>query len=300
MVTKTLAMAPRLARLASLASLALAADVGQKVCKPASSRGFPGAAPGRTVELPWVSLQLDRWDATLQRYVPQGLISAHTVHDDEFSAMTHGPKIRRADVKARDRSRAPDEFAHSLPPVYFTGTISDKLWLLDSVNASSAPLGSAQGGAWSAELKMIGYSVAPSTVYPIEEEDGAGNEQLNGFLIAGGNPFVMDPGNHSMQMNLGGITYMSGDGCKRLFPVLPDPYALTGRVMNTIDCHKRTGMCFFSAWKFDGQGRGLPLPDCLWYCKPDNLKNPSTQCADIGRNPEPATQPGTQHPAPAL
>jgi len=92
----------------------------------------------------------------------------------------------------------------------------------------------------------------------------------------------MDPGNHSRQMSFGDVSFMDASGCVKLFPVLPDPTAATGRVMNTIDCHARTGVCFFSAWKFDGTSSGLdPWPDCLWYCKVDNMSNPS-KCDAVG------------------
>jgi len=92
----------------------------------------------------------------------------------------------------------------------------------------------------------------------------------------------MDPGNHSHEMNFGDVSFMDASGCTKLFPVLPDPAALTGRVMNTIDCHPRTGICFFSAWKFDGApSRMDPWPDCLWWCKVDDLSNPS-KCESLG------------------
>jgi len=261
---------------------AVATVLGGDICKPAAN--FPQAVEGRKVELKPLTLTLSRWDAALGEYVPQGLVSAQALHDEEFSAMTHGAKIRRADVRSRNRSQSPEQFSKSLPPVYFTGTYVDKYYMLDAIDATAAPLGSGLvGPAWNGELKMMGWTIAPSTLYAVESDglDGHEKDELNGFLIAGGNPFVMDPGNHSRQMNLGGLTYMSTEGCTKLFPVSPDPYAMTGRVINTIDCHKRTGMCFFSAWKFDGGPKGTPFPDCLWYCRPDDLNNPQ-KCTSVG------------------
>lgn len=160
--------------------------------------------------------------------------------------MTHGPKIRRADVKKQKRETAsPEAFAKALPPTYFTATYADRFYELDQINASAAPLGSGKlgsGASWTGNLKMMGYAIAPSTVYPIESDDD--NEELHGFLVAEGNPFAFDPGNHTSQMNLGGVAYMNASGCKTLFPVAPSPWAKTGRVINTVDCHKRLGMCF--------------------------------------------------------
>jgi hypothetical protein len=154
---------------------------------------------------------------------------------------------------------------------------------------------------------MLGYAIAPSTMYDVRSED----DELEGFMIAQGNPFVMDPGvrhahthmhmqcqrgeaaesharvcssstcrraartwnvcsnhrapplrpqNHTTQMNFGGVAYMKADGCKNLFPLFPNPYAATGVVVNTIDCHAPSGMCFFSLWKFDG----APSPIAMW------------------------------------
>lgn len=253
-----------------------AAVLAKDICSPAPQ--YPNGVSGRSVELKPLGLNLDRWNGQMRRYVPQGLVTAQALHDKEFTAMLHGPKVRGADVRSRDRSGDPKEFAESLPPVYFTGTLADKLFLIDSINATAAPLGSGLiGPTWRAELKMLGYTIAPSTLYPVDD-----NDELQGLLIAGGNPFVLDPGNHSMQASLGGITYMKNGGCTKLWPVFPSPYSMTGRVINTIDCHKKTGMCFFSAWKFDGMGKKrAPFPDCLWYCRPDDLSNPK-RCTKVG------------------
>eukprot|EP00966_Prymnesium_polylepis_P201171 4661245-Prymnesium_polylepis.3 len=43
-------------------------------------------------------------------------------------------------------------------------------------------------------------------------------------------------------MNFGGVAYMKADGCKNLFPLFPNPYAATGVVVNTIDCHAPSGI----------------------------------------------------------
>jgi len=249
----------------------------KKVCEPAPD--FP-ESPGRSISLPSVGLQLDLWDEVKKMYFPQGLLVAHTIHEEEFGAMTHGAYIRSSDVLKRRAESTDLSFSDQLPPVYFTATYVDKFYRINSINASAAPLGSGLfDRPWQADLTLLGEAIAPSTVYAAEKvsADGA---KLQGFYIAQGNPFVMDKGNHSKQLNLGGITFMSSSGCTDLFPVFPDPYAATGRVANTIECHPGTGMCFFTLWKFDGMN--MPIyPDCLWYCKPDNLTNP-TKCASVG------------------
>ena len=250
---------------------------GGQVCKPAP--GFPNP-PGRSVTTRPVGLEIEYWDNAMQRYVPQGLVAAQALTDAEFEAMTHGPFLRSADVRARKPEKTPPEiFAASLPPTYFSATYADKFFLLDQINASEAPLGSGKLDApWHAELKLLGGAVAPSTAYAINSRDG--KETLQGFLIAEGNPFAYSPGNHTKEMTFGGLAYMDKDGCKTLFPVFPDPYTATGRVLNTIDCHEGTGMCLFSAWKFDGMG-SMPFPDCLHYCMPDDMTHP-TKCVTQG------------------
>mmetsp|Transcript_52141 Transcript_52141/g.137097 ORF Transcript_52141/g.137097 Transcript_52141/m.137097 type:complete len:461 (+) Transcript_52141:32-1414(+) len=250
----------------------------QHVCQPAPQ--FPDKVIGRNVTLETIALPIDMWDAERKIYVPQGLIVGHALTDEEFGPMTHGAKVLRSDVRSRQReTKAPAAFSADLPPVYLAGTFVDKLFMIDRINASAAPLGSVKlNASWTAELRMLGYAIAPSTMYDVRSED----DELEGFMIAQGNPFVMDPGNHTTQMNFGGVAYMKADGCKNLFPLFPNPYAATGVVVNTIDCHAPSGMCFFSLWKFDGAPSPIAMwPDCLWYCRPDDMRNP-TKCVSQG------------------
>jgi hypothetical protein len=45
--------------------------------------------------------------------------------------------------------------------------------------------------------------------------------------------------------------------------------AKQGQVVNTVDCHPKLGVCFFSVWKFYDDTKlytNKTGPDCLWYC----------------------------------
>ena len=93
----------------------------KKVCEPAPA--YPHSVAGRNVTFNPVGLTIDKWDAERKIYVPQGLVAAQALSDKEFGPMTHGPKIRSADVKSRHQATATAaEFSASLPPVYFTAT----------------------------------------------------------------------------------------------------------------------------------------------------------------------------------
>merc|ERR1712061_261099 len=62
-----------------------------------------------------------------------------------------------------------------------------------------------------------------------------------------------------------------------------------GQVVNTVDCHKRLGICFFTVWKFYDDTNpiwnpisNLIAPDCLYYCIAENLdSNPSCSKTDV-------------------
>ena len=188
--------------------------------------------------------------------------------------MTHGPKIRMSDVKKGRAAGKP------VPPVYFGASLTNEFYGVKNIDASAAPLGSGKVANWSGDLSMEGFCIGPSTAYPIETLDEKAD--LNGFLIAEGNPFISDSGNATQQYNLGGVTYMSKEGCVKLYPVGDDPHAKSGMVVNSVDCHAASGMCFFSLWKFDGLPHQEAMyPDCLVYCRVDDMANPS-KCVDSG------------------
>ena len=84
-----------------------------------------------------------------------------------------------------------------------------------------------------------------------------------------------------MQVNRGGITAMNKDKCTTLFPTKGMKKS-TGQVANTVMCHPNSGVCFFSIWKFyDDTIPETMFPDCLHYCVPDSLSNP-TECVQEG------------------
>jgi hypothetical protein len=242
------------------------------VCHP--SPGFP-APDSLRVNTEALRLSLDRWNPAAKRYEKVGDLPGQALNRFEFGPMTHGPKIRNSDVKKFHAGDA------TVPPVFFGASLTNEFYGIGNIDSSAAPLGSGKLGNWSGDLSMLGFCIGPSTAYPIESDDG--NEDLNGFLIAQGNPFVSDKGNNgSIEYNFGGVTFMNKEGCTDLYPVGDDPHARSGMVVNSVDCHPGTKMCFFSLWKFDGMPYQMAnVPDCLVYCRLDDMANP-TKCVESG------------------
>jgi len=189
------------------------------------------------------------------------MIDSHALKEKEFGWFLHGPLYLEKDI-------ASGEFP---PPVQFSSTTQKKIFRLDSIDTNNSDM-------WSGKLKVLGDAIAPSTLYPLEDgEDG----ESAGFLVAEGNPFFVDMTNQSMQVNRGGITAMTKDKCTTLFPTKGMKKA-TGQVANTVMCHPKSGVCFFSIWKFyDDSIPEMMYPDCLHYCVPDSMSNP-TECVQDG------------------
>jgi hypothetical protein len=179
------------------------------------------------------------------------------VHDD-FGIFLHGPLFRPALQKAT-------EFA---PPLYIAGSLTDKIWRLDDVNYD--------GKNVSANMKLVAWSSAPSTLYPIKPSYEGGPERL---LIAEGNPFVYNTGNKTFSTWLGGVDLLDEHKCTTIFPT-GFPQSMIGKVVNTVECHP-SGFCFFSVWKFYDDSLPLPDPDCLYWCRVNDIDDP-TSCTDSG------------------
>jgi hypothetical protein len=245
-----------------VATMMLGVVTGKKVCEPAPC--FLDC-PGKDVDLDPHQLTLNKWDETTKSYSEVGHIRSHVLKHPDIGIFAHGPDMRPQDAKSDD----------VLPPVYFGATYSDKVFSMDSI-----PKNSEGTSKWPAKLKQWGTAIAPSTMVAVEKTPGDA-KTLEGFIIAQGNPFWMDKGNHSMQINKGGLTYMSKDKCHRLWPTpfTPQPEGPTGKVLNTVQCHQKAGVCFFSAWKFY-DSPGYLDPDCLHYCVPDDMSNPTTCTAE--------------------
>jgi len=228
------------------------------VCGPTPDC-FDGRCVGTPVEFKATNLPIMRWGTN--GYTNEGSMQAYTLDEDDFGIFLHGPLWRPQQRKKEDWA----------PPLYIAGTLVDKIWRLEDFRATPSP----EGKVITANMKFVSWAVAPSTMYPVPAAKEGGPER---FLVAEGNPFVMNPGNHTTSMWLGGVDLVDEEKCTTIFPT--DMMSkLTGKVVNTVECHS-SGFCFFSVWKFYDDS--LPAnDDCLFWCRVSNLNDP-TSCVSSG------------------
>jgi hypothetical protein len=185
-------------------------------------------------------------------------VPAHALTRRDFGIFLHGPHFR-------PKQRLAGDYA---PPVYVSGSLVDKIWRIDNIQP-------APGGALAATLKFVSWANAPSTMWFVPPAYAGGPER---FLTAEGNPFFVNPGNHTMDVWLGGVDLVDEENCTTLFPV-GGMDRLMGKVVNTVECHA-SGFCFFSVWKFYDDS--LPSnDDCLYWCQTKSLDDP-TSCISSG------------------
>jgi len=246
-----------LAVLVSLAACPVVGTVGGRVCEPTGC--FGGACAGTPVEFEALDLPIMRWG--VQGYTHAGSMKAYSLTEDDFSIFLHGPLWR-------PKQRKPEDFA---PPLYISGTLVDKIWRLEDFRAKPTP----EGTIITANMKFVSWAVAPSTMYPVPPMHEGGPER---YLVAEGNPFLVNPGNHTTSMWLGGVDLVDEQKCTTIFPA--DTLGkMTGKVVNTVECHA-SGFCFFSVWKFYDDT--LPSEDdCLYWCRVSTLNDP-TSCMMSG------------------
>jgi len=111
--------------------------------------------------------------------------------------------------------------------------------------------------------------------------EDSNSTRVKGLLVAGGGSFLL-PGYK------GGVSFLNKRGCEKVFPTDP-VHGKWGQTTNSVDCHRGTGICFFSVWKYydDQSGMWNPviekrLPDCLYYCVADGLDDsPSCSSTDV-------------------
>jgi len=216
-----------------------------------------------------------KWDSVGKNYTAVGQIASHVLaptfpspggFGDGFGIFTHGPLMRPQDIKEPG----------TLPPVYFSASFKNKVYRVDGIKA-----GQPANQPWTGNLSVMGDGVAPSTTWPITTEPN-GQGALKGFLVAEGNPFwinrnVNGSGHETLK---GGVTYMSASddsNCTTIFPTntFNPMKMLLGQVVNTVQCHEQSGVCFFSVWKFyDDSFPEMMAPDCLYWCTVDDMTNP--------------------------
>jgi hypothetical protein len=227
------------------------------------------------------ALELDvlKWDKTTKNYTAAGKLEAHALAGtaDDWQMYLHGPMIRPLREKADDEE---------VPPFYVQATWTNQVYRFDNVKKEAG-----RGKPYTAKQKVVAHAIAPSTAYPLEK-DG----ELQGLLVAEGQPFLISPDNHGgghySQWTFGGVDYINDDpeDCHKVFPSETDKesHPLIGEVVNSVSCNEATGICFFSVWKFyDDQaplwnvGKHLGN-DCLHYCVMEAMDGSSTKCTKAG------------------
>jgi len=236
---------------AALVSVAVAGQV----CRPTPC--FDGKCSSEAVTFTSVSLPLMAWDDSESNYTSGGSMSAHSFVHNDFGIFLHGPLFRPAQRQAQD-------FA---PPLLVVGSLVDKIWRLEDIRD--------EDGSVTAKMKFIAWAAAPSTLYPVPPKTAGSPER---FLVAEGNPFLYNPGNHTSSGWLGGVDLVDEEKCTTIFPKGAE--ALLGKVVNTVECHE-SGFCFFSVWKFYDDSLPGAGDDCLYWCRVQSVNDPTT-CIEYG------------------
>jgi hypothetical protein len=203
-----------------------------------------------------------QWDgaANVSHYSRAGTVPAHSLVEDDFGIFLHGPLFR-------PQQQQPHDFA---PPLYFTGSLVDKIWRLENIVTADA----SASASVAADMKFVAWSASPSTLWPVPPAAAGLPER---FLVAEGNPFVVNPGNHTEETWFGGVELIDEGKCSVIFPSGFD--RMIGKVVNTVECHP-SGFCFFSVWKFYDDS--LPAnDDCLYWCRVNSVNDPTT-CVEYG------------------
>jgi len=202
---------------------------------------------GTRVTLRSYPLNVSNWDKESATSSLVGTLTSYAIlgAQDTWQMYLHGPHFRPSE---RDEPEG-------IPPVYVFGTFVNKVYRFDNFSPHAVGDSTVE-----ASLKFVGHTMAPSTGFPIND---ATTGRIKGLLVAEGEPFFVSPG----EIWSGGVQMMHRGhetNCTTLFPT--GLAELTGRVVNTIDCHAPTGICFFSVWVFYDDSLPLVMDDCLYYC----------------------------------
>lgn len=163
---------------------------------------------------------------------------------------------------------------HEVPPLYVQATFNNRIYKFENITkgAPDLPLKATCAnwsvrlltcGVWQATQKMVGNAIAPSTSYPIEDSETG---LVKGLLVACGNPFWANSPLHPVHFSMfkGGVDYLNTENCSRVFPLSPPAtpkVAKQGQVVNTVDCHPKLGVCFFTVMLLT-----LSLDLCRYNC----------------------------------
>lgn len=227
---------------------------------------------GTQIELQPYALNVSTWNATSKVAQPAGEITSYAIlgGKDTWQMYLHGPNIQ-----AVERASVDD-----IPPIYVYATFTNQVYRFEnfdrfpSVGQKPTPLKATQ--------KMVGHAYAPSTGWVVRDAQN----KIGGIMVAEGQPFGFDMHMPSRELSLGGVEYVRNGhtkNCSTVFP-LEGVHKHTGQVVNTIDCHKGTGVCFFTVWVFyDDEGVMWNMSqkvsdDCLYYCMMEDTLSGEPRC----------------------
>lgn len=253
----------RLLVLLSLASASLAQLIDPMCRKPADTE------VNEVFLKPW-DVSIDQWLPEVKQYVTRGKTTTKVLAQskgDFESDHAFGISVHAANVYGGKHDPNTNKY---LPPVYFGASFKNTFYHLSDVLFEDINTPNKTSG----NLKVHGYGLGPSGIWNVEDKEG----NFAGQLIGGGNPFRInrDPETGETIRSKGSVAFLPKDpseSCPMLFPEADVDDK--GKVVNTVYCHKPTGVCFFSVWKFLTRTERLD-PDCLWWCIPDDLSNPTS------------------------
>lgn len=239
--------------------------VGGEVCRPADPGDLNGACSvdgsdcaGEVVQFDPYIMNMSKWDVTNKKAVPMGHMNSWIIlgKNETWEMYLHGPHIHKS-----KGAKNPE----ALPDTYVFATFTNQIYKFEDF-ASPEP-----GKPLNATQKMVGHALAPSTGFLVEKPS---DHSTKGLMIAEGQPFwVSNVNKWPTEVYKGGVEFIHAGhekNCTSMFPTDPTNKKF-GQVVNTIDCHKQHGICFFTVWKFYDDQDPIWNPtvegnDCLYYC----------------------------------
>lgn len=234
---------------------------------------------GDLVNFSYYGMNLSSWNDSAKTNNLIGTVPSYAItgQNDTWQMYLHGPLLRPTERTS----------ATSIPPLFTHATWTNKIYRFEFLSDPKS------GDDLQAKQKLVGWADAPSTSWPVEDSNGS----LKSLMVAEGQPFwlsIYGGFKVPMEIGKGGVNILPNEPeakCSKIFPT-NFFHKMFGQVVNTVDCHRRLGVCFFTVWKFyDDQNpiwnpiSKLIAPDCLYYCMAENLDgNPSCAKVDVVRD----------------
>jgi len=209
----------------------------------------------------------------------------------QFGIFLHGPLMRQEDN---------DTPGETIPPIYFSASFKNKVWRLSDVATDQPSAGNWTGSLTlmgdavapsttypitdSVTKKLKGLFVAEGNPFAFNHLNGTMSMSKGGSgagwvggCVNNGDRLVWVRRNAEVVatdcwVSAGGVTYMGddsgkdgkGDQCTAMFPTATwHPWNGLGQVVNTVDCHVPSGMCFFSVWKVHFNAISTPFHNAI-------------------------------------